>query len=238
MKAPLLRRLAANVGYRSVKPTHGDSKNSADSTTSPQSENFVNGTCHRFNDKDSTDNKASHLLPMSPSLRCSLAQDSSCTATIYSIDHATKFCDQSSKAELSAFIPAGQCQYVELYCRPSSSSHTDTLSSIKVEFDDEIRRVKMLPLPANKEIRWEDDSRVQEKKGSSYESIGVLLAVATARAGVVVRSIVLSRNSSLEPFRHSQSIEVSNTRIYDQQNMVVCVWASKRATHLRILDRR
>jgi hypothetical protein len=227
MKGPLLRRLATNVGFRSVKPTRGDS--------SPQSENFDNSTCLRLNDKDSTDRKASHLLPMSASLRCSLAQDSSCTATIFSVDHATKFCDQSSEAELSAFIPEGQCQYVELSCKPRSSSLTDSLSSIKVEFDDEVRRVKILPLPANKEIRWED-SWVQEKKGSSYETLGVLMAVATARAGVVVRSIVLSRNSSLEPFRHSQSIEVSNT-IYDP-NMVVCVWASKLSTYLHILDRR
>lgn len=150
-------------------------------------------------------------------LHTSVLRGQSCSSKIYTIDSGQRFYNESSEAQLSAFLsevdPSGN-HIVELCCDPA---HTDldyqTKSYFRFEFEDEIRKVQLLPLPLSTALQREPS--LTNTSYTSSETLGALLIVMSKRSGMSVHSLILSRKSNLDAFHVAEFGKVSRGPVED-----------------------
>jgi hypothetical protein len=158
------------------------------------------------------------LLPQSDgSLQTSVLRRQSCCSPIYSVDSSQTQYNESSQAELSAFLsevdPCGN-HIVELCCDPTLNKKSkSTKSFFRLEFEDEIRKVQLLPLPLSTNLHRAPSGA--NPTGTASETVGVLLVVVSKRSGMSVHSLVLTRESSLDLFHVAEFAKVSRGTVED-----------------------
>jgi hypothetical protein len=167
--------------------------------------------------------KSTYQLPRSTSSGFSLARDQFCTVDIFTVDEANNQYVAASKAEVAAFMLSGESsqhgKVVELcvhYDLSSSNQELERFSdSVLLNFDDNVHRIKLLPLPCIEYLSNEQNQNQQVNDSavdtSMYHAVGVLLVVATT-SGVSARSIVLKRSINNDCFLLSELIEVRSNR--------------------------
>ena len=162
------------------------------------------------------DRKTVCLLPESAErLLTSPLRGHCCTANVYTVDLTKKTFSQTSEVELSAFLsevaPNGNHR-VELCCDPRATRNVNsTKSYFRFEFEDEIRKVQLLPLPLSTGLQM-------QKTADSYttsQTIGALLVAISKRGGLSIHSVVFSRKSAYDPFHIAEFSKVSRRTVED-----------------------
>jgi hypothetical protein len=166
--------------------------------------------------------KSTYQLPRSTCSGFFLARDQFCTADMFTVDESNNHYVAASKAEVAAFMLSGESsqlgKVVELcihYDLSSSNQELERCSdSVLLNFDDDVHRIKLLPLPYIEHLNNEQNQN-QQVDGSAvdtsmYHAVGVLLVVATT-SGVSARSIVLKRSLN-DCFLLSELMEVRSNR--------------------------
>lgn len=160
------------------------------------------------------------LLPANPntSMGANICRNQSCTVSSYSIDQVKRRYIEASEVDLSAFLalidPDGN-HSIELCCNPEGKGDPTTTSFFRFEFEDEIRKIQLLPLPLNTYFHHENIPFYSHK---STEVLGVLLLVVSKRGGLSVHSLVLTRKSEFEQFQLSEFLKVSRGTVDDVGN--------------------
>lgn len=152
------------------------------------------------------------LLPESmKNLEPSALKGQCCTAKLYSVDLTRQVYNETAEVELSAFlndIDTKGNNIVELCC--DQKGNTDK-SYFHLEFEDQIRKVQLLPLPLS--TKFQRVSAFTSYRGS--QTCGVLLLVVSKSTGMSLHSIILSRKSSFDPFHISEFAKVSRGKVED-----------------------
>lgn len=152
------------------------------------------------------------LLPETMSnLEASSLKDQCCTVKVYSVDMTRQAYNETGEVEFSAFlneIDAKGNNIVELCCGQKSKRDK---SYFHLEFEDQIRKVQILPLPLS--TKFQRVSAFTSYRGP--QTCGVLLLVVSKSTGMSLHSIILSRKSSFDQFHISEFTKVSRGKVED-----------------------
>lgn len=152
------------------------------------------------------------LLPESRrNVEVSSLKGQCCTAKLYSIDLTSQAYNETAEVQLSAFlndIDTKGYNVVELCC--GQKNKTDK-SYFHFEFEDQIRKVQLLPLPLS--TQFQRVSTFTSYRGP--QTCGVLMLVVSKSTGMSLHSIILSRKSSLDQFHISEFAKVSRGKVED-----------------------